>query len=34
MPVDESRTWKMGLLTRVVLGLFLSDCRQTSLHEP
>src|SRR5437660_848321 len=34
MPVDGSRTWRMGLLTRVGLGLFLPECRHPSLHYP
>ncbi len=34
MPVDRSGARGTDLLTRVVLGLFLHDCRHTSLYEP
>jgi len=34
MSVDRSGTRGTDLLNRVVLGLFLHDCRQTSLYEP
>src|SRR2546423_10722937 len=34
MSVDRSGARGTGLLNRVVLDLFLHDCRYTSLHEP